>query len=346
MSVLQGLWITSLLLSAAAIAVMVGLILARQVSARRAQQREAERRRQMPLMMQADPAAIADGEIESAPDLLTDLTVDIIRLVRGEERENLVASAARLGVPKRLGERLRTGRVWTRMAAAEALTHFADDDSVAALTAALDDPSPDIRLTAALSLASSGKAPSAHELIGRLRIGTEEHSLLAVTLLREIARQKPEEIKMLVLDPATISPVKAAAIEALTASGDYSLVPVIAELAIQADPASEELPRYLRALADFAHPAGAKAIMHCLDSPSAAARTLAAKAAGRIGMTDALPRLGELLGDPEWWVRFRAGRALLRLGPGGEKLLKRVAAKGSEPARETALVTLAERIAA
>lgn len=342
MSVLAGLWLTSLLLSALALAIMCGLILARFSSARRERDQQAERQRHIALMLSAAPSRERLDLVDPATDLLTDITIEFVQLVRGEERENFIASAARLGVPERLRERLAGGSVRARLYAAEALAHFDDERSLAAVHDALDDPSPNVRLTAALSLAGIGTAPPAKELVTRLAIGTREHSLLAVSLLREIGRRKPEEVKALVLDPEITPAAKAAAIEALSASGDYSLVPTITELALHAEPDSEELPRYLRALGDFAHPAGAPAVRRGLDLPSARVRAMAAEAAGRIGIREAIGQLGTLLDDSDWAVRLNAGEALIRIGEEGRELLVALAETGPDVARRTAGLLLAE----
>jgi HEAT repeat protein len=82
--------------------------------------------------------------------------------------------------------------------------------------------------------------------------------------------------------------------------------------------------------------------LHWLDSSSAQVRAAAARAAGRIGVESALDRLEQLLGDPDWWVRFQAAQALLRFGKEGERRLNVAAARNDEPARETASLTLAE----
>lgn len=343
MTILDALWLASLLLAGIALLTMAALILARIVAARRAAVREAERRRQIGLLLSAPRSRERLETVEPADDLLTDVAIELVELVRGEEREDFLASATRLGVPDTLRARLRNGGTRSRIAAAEALGHFSDASSRAALRDALDDASFEVRLTAALALATGGDAPPANALVRQLGIGTREQSLLALSLLREIARKKPVEVKTLVLDETTEPHARAAAIEALSASGDYSLVPVIARLAAEAALDSDTLPRLIEALGEFGHPAGAAAVVHHLDSPDAGVRAAAAQAAGRIGIVAAREKLGTLLGDSDWWVRLRAGQALVRLGRPGEDLLEVVAAYGEEPARETAALTLAER---
>lgn len=180
-------------------------------------------------------------------------------------------------------------------------------------------------------------------LVEQLGLGTHESSMLIVTLLSEIARSRPDEIRQLVEDTGIPPAVRAAAIEALSGSGDYSLVKVIADLAQAADDAAPELPRYLRALGAFKHPAALPAIRSRLASPTWWVRAAAAESAGLISLADTIPTLCELLDDDDWWVRFRAGEALVRFGPTGRSLLMQVGENGSERARHAARSTLAEQ---
>jgi HEAT repeat protein len=343
LSALDELWLVSLGLSAVAIIIMLGLVIARWVGGRRARTHEAERRRLIPLLLGIERGGGDYGQVDKAADLLADLATELIQMVRGEDKDNFIASATRLGVPERLRHRLDRGSPRTRLAAAEALGYFDDECSIARLMQALDDPNPDVRLAAAMALASAGHAPSAIFLVEKLEIGTRENSMLVVGLFQEIAAAQPHEIRALIESDQVNARVKAAAIEALSASGDYSLVPLVANLVLAADPQEEQLPRYLRALGDFGHPAAARAVHHALDSETWWVKAAASEAAGRIGLSDAAEKLRDLLSDPAWWVRFRAGEALVRLGDQGRQLLAETANGGSEAARSAARLTLAER---
>lgn len=343
MSPLFALWLVSILLSAIALGIMVALIVARKISQERERTRAAERRRLLPLLLGAEPSAEPPSGIERAPDLLADLSIELVQMVRGTDKENFVASSSRLGVPERLRHRLDTGTPRKRLAAAEALADFSDDRSVKHLHEALDDPNADVRLSAALALASGGHAPPARLLVDKLGIGTTENSMLVVGLFRDIAATRRDDIRSLVEDAEVNPSVKAAAIDALSASGDYTLVPLIVELALKADSAGEELPRYLRALADFGHPAAAPAVEYGLSSSAWPVRAVAAQAVGRIRLSNLSERLVALLADPQWWVRFRAGEALASLGEEGQALLREAAAQQLEPASTAARLILAER---
>jgi HEAT repeat protein len=180
-------------------------------------------------------------------------------------------------------------------------------------------------------------------VIRRLGIGERESSLRITMLLVELAEADIGDVRSLLTDAAIPPPLKAAACEALARCDDFAAVPLVVELAMAADPAADELPRLLAALAEFGHPAGSGAVLHCLQSTSAKVRAAAAHAAGRILVVPALDRLEQLLGDGDWWVRFHAAQALLRFGEDGRQRLQRLAEQAAEPAHETAALVLAEQ---
>lgn len=340
---LGDLWAISLLLAGLALLIMTGLIIARVIAGRRQRDVQAQRGRLLPLLL----GAASDEDLAelrgSGPDILGSLTTELIELVRGDERAQFVATATRAGVTDTLRRQLASGSPRLRVVAAEVLGNFPDDRCTAALEDALDDRDAGVRLAAALALASSDRAPPARMLVDRLRLGTDERSMLIVTLLSEIARERPGEVRSLIEQDDVSAAVKAAAIEALASSGDYSLVGVISRLTLAADDHASELPRYLRALGAFQHPAALPAVRLRLASPTWWVRAAAAEAAGRIGLTETTMQLNDLLDDNDWWVRFRAGEALVRLGESGRALLSEASRSGTERARHAARLTLAEQ---
>jgi len=341
LSPLLLIWYASLLLAGAALGTMGVLILARLAVRRRETRRAARRRELVRRLLRGE--AMSRDELKTLPrGLVTDTFLDLIHLVRGDERASFVDQAAELGVAEQLARRARSSSARTRLVAVQSLADFHDEDSLRLLHASLEDRNEDVRLAAALSLAEAGRSDDIHALVERLGLGTGQDSLMMVTLFRVVADDRPEEIKALVLNPDTNLQARLAAIEALATTGDYSLVPAIAELALAAPDDSEELPRYLRALGTLGHPAGRAAIMDGLSRPSMSARAAAAGAAGRIRLRDAADRLTELLDDPEWWVRFRAAEALVGLGKSGKGRLREAACLGTPKAREAASTVLAE----
>lgn len=340
MTTLFALWWVSLAIAATALIIMLGLVIGRVISGRVKRSREVERKRLVPVLLGSGVTRQVSWRSRRS---LTDLSIELIRLVRGSDRERFVETATSLGVPERLRHRLRSGSSRVRLSATEALAEFGDTRSIQHLHAALRDRSPDVRLSAALALAEIHAAPPALDLVRMLGIGTRENSLLTRGLFREIALAHPDEIKALILDESVPASARATAIEILSASGDYTLVPVVAGLAGAASPCDPDLPRYLRALGEFGHPAGRKVVVKGLSSSDWDVRAAAAEAAGRIGLAEAAPQLAALLHDGTFWVRLQAGEALIRLGEDGIALLKQVAGSAREPGHTAADTILAER---
>ncbi|TFI59258.1 HEAT repeat domain-containing protein [Sphingomonas parva] len=334
------LWTLSVATAAVALAIMIGLVIARTAVTWSRSGREAERRRLVPVLLAG--AAGTDRRARDRP-LLTDITVELIRLVRGSERDRLIDAASRLGVAARLQRRLDSGSPRVRIAAVEALSEFPDEESTDRLLTALSDRSADVRLSAALALAARDRAPSAVTLVDLLGIGTTEHSLLVRALFSDIARTRPDEIKALILSGGVPVGAKAAAVDALSASGDYSLVPMVARLVCETPTGDSIVARYLHALGEFGHPAAAEAVKRGLSSWDADVRAAACEAAGRIGLAELADELEGCLADLSFDVRLRAGEALVRLGEEGVARLRATSRAGGEAARHAAASILAER---
>lgn len=344
MTLLRVIWLLSLGLALVAVAIMLALVAARLITTRRARRRAAERRTLLPMML--GQKAVDTAVLRRRPALVADLYLELIQLVRGEERAQFVERAALLGIPEQLARQARSGSRRRRVRAVQALCEFVEPAAHEALHRALDDPDEDVRLAAALGLATQNAVHDAGELMNKLALGAGRPSLLVVTLLRRIAEGQPDQIKALALEPGQYPEIRLAAIEALATTGDYSLVPTIVDRALTAEDGSEELPRYLHMLGKLGHPAARPAILASLSRPDMAARAAAAGAAGRIALLESADQLALLLDDAEWWVRFRAAEALILLGAPGIARLRAVAAGGSGRAREAAETMLAEHGAA
>jgi HEAT repeat protein len=345
LSLAEWIWLVSWSLCGSAAAVLGGLVIYRGLANRRAVRRLGLRTQGIErLKARVEQAAAKPGV--AADNVLTNLAVDILELVRGDEKAAFAERMAAAGVAARLRVRLGRGSTQTRILAASALASFNDRETVAALTRALDDRRREVRLTAALSLATQGNLPPAREVIERLGIGGRETSLRTVMLLVDLAEADVEDVRSLLGDPAIPPAIKAGAADALARCDDFAAVPAVAELVLAANPAAAELPRLLGALAEFEHPAGTEAVLHCLSSRSPPVRAAAAHAAGRILVGAALGKLEQLLGDADWWVRFKAAQALLRFGDRGQRRMQYAAGASEEPARETAALILAEQAAA
>lgn len=335
------MWLGSGLLAAASLLIMAALVVVRAVLGRRSL---ADERRGLERLLFAASGDSAPASAEPASRRLAEVALDSIdHAASPAERDRIVARSRSLGVPQRLRQDLRARSPHRRSAAAAALADFADDDSVAALTVALADRDPDVRLSAALALAHMDRAPPASELVARLGLGSAERSLLVSALFDEIAEAHPEQILDVVGDPALPSAVRLAAIDAMSSSRDPRLLAALIEFVNESDELAASLPRYLEELGEFGDPAAGPAVARWLDSTAARVRAEAVRAAGRLGLVAEAPRLARLLGDRNWWVRYRAGEALSALGEDGHAQLRRLAARGGGVAERAAAVTLAER---
>ena len=163
----------------------------------------------------------------------------------------------------------------------------------------------------------------------KLRVGAEENSLLLVSLLSDLAETNAEAVADLLFQEDLSFAAKVAAMDALAdRGGEYA--PLLAYMARESAQEPELQPRIYRALGRTGHPACADAIIAGMVSDNWAVRAAAAEAAGKSGLTHATEALAPLLADEHYWVRYRAGEALMRLGQRGLATLQQ-ARDGTDP---------------
>ena len=342
MTTLRALWEFSLALCLLAAVALLALLFARVLAARFTGQRALTRQALLPVLLDGDPARLQPlAGLERR--VATDLTIELAEMTRGSERQILLERAKALGVADLLVRRLGSYSAQTRLTAAEALALF--DDRREEVARALDDRNPDVRLGAALALAQQHEAPDPLTLISKLKVGEEENSLLLVSLMADLAAKDPEAVAGLLFEKDLSYEAKVAAVDALADLGG-TYAPLLAYMAQESVGEHDLQPRVFRALGRTGHPAGSQAIMAGLNSETWSVRAAAAEASGKAGLVAAADRLGTLLQDDHFWVRFRAGEALLRLGPRGLSALHRAAESDNEDAREVATKILREGRAA
>jgi HEAT repeat protein len=335
------LWDTSLVLMAAALLSLLILLVARAFGGRRARKHERVRQQVTRALLSGD-LVLASAGSRLDRQIAAEVTIELAELVRGSDRERFLHNAQALGVADVLRRALRAGSAQERLTAAEALAMFPGETAREVL-AALDDRNPDVRLGAALALAQNHRAPPAAELVRKLGLGTRERSRLAVSLMRDLVETDPQGVEAMLYDETLPDEAKLAATDALAASGMVESAPLVAWMAGAAKHQTELQPRIYRALGRIGHPGGRDAVLEGLRSPEWQVRSAAAEAAGKIGLTDAIAPLRDLLGDDHWWTRFRSGEALSRLGRAGRNALIQEAQSGSPLAQHAATATLTER---
>lgn len=252
-----------------------------------------------------------------------------------EERERVVGLARASGWLRRL-RRLARSRVfwWRRLRAVALLRLLGRREDARVLETLIGDPRPEVEAAAFTTI----------------------RVLTPVGLLPGLLARAPD------VDPGRERMVR----EALVAYGDRLVGPLVA--ALRRGETERELSFLLSVAADLGAPALRQVVLERRDDPRLEVRisavralrsfppdgesrralqeaardeawqvrTQAARGLGKAGGPGAVDVLGDLLGDPSWWVRLRAGLALRELGEDGRSVLARAREGSDEFARDMA----------
>ncbi|MFN3538096.1 MAG: HEAT repeat domain-containing protein [Brevundimonas sp.] len=346
MTILAFLWWSSLALCLAALGWMMGLIVARLLRERRDGGRGADQQRVRVCFLEI-MAGDAEAELRLKPysrraRLMAEALLEMLGMVRGAERERLIECLARLGVHDRLRTRLHRGSEAGRVAAAEALSAFADVATVEALRDALKrSRSRGFRVAVLTALLDMDAAPPLESLLTEITAQGLQDSLLYAPVIRRAAVASPlEALDVFILGRVTVDALAVLA-DALGASGDYRAIEPLMKAA--AAPQLELRIASVRALGLLGHPSAEPAVTRAFSDPAWEVRSAACEAAGRIGLVQATPLLIEALADPAWWVRFRSGEALGAMGDKGVASLRLAVTLDQGVVRRAASLALAER---
>jgi HEAT repeat protein len=348
MSYLDLVWLTALVLVAAALLWMAALIVLRMLRTRVGQRQAVERRDIMDallgLLAGDDTAAARLEPFVAQSRLMGEIVVEFRSLVRGDDHERVQHELRRLGLPAVLAARIATGPKASRLASLEALSALGGSEAEAGLQAALRQGDADIRLTALKGLVDAGATIDLARTLDDLAAGAFGHSRLVAEIIRASTARDPQSSVAALNRTDLDGFARALLIDGLGASGDYSAIPRLLEAA--RDPDLEARAAVARAAGQLMHPELQPALAILLDDPEWPVRASAAEAVGLAGFTSLAAPLARLLEDPQWWVRFRAGEALCRLGASGAAHLHWAGTGGSPLARHTADLAVAEARAA
>ncbi|MGZ9098171.1 MAG: HEAT repeat domain-containing protein [Brevundimonas sp.] len=346
MSGLLLLWWTSVALAATALAWISVLVISRlfreQRQARRVRDRDRACDAFLDVMNGSGDALGRLRGVDHRARLMGEAVLELLAMVRGVERDRLIAALRSINMDERWRRRLFRGRVNGRMVAAEVLSIFPSPETVTALRQALDQTrSGNLRVALMRSLIELGAAPPLAQVLQDIHRSRGSESLLYLPLVGQLVNGDTRAALRAFGDPATPPRARVILAETLGASGDFR---ALRPLCVTTRAPDFELRiASVRGLAAMGHPAAEARILAALEDPVWMVRSAACEASGRIGLRAAVPLLLAQLSDPVWWVRFRAGEALSALGPTGVRGLRAAAAGEGDLPRRAASLALAER---
>lgn len=332
-------------MAASTLAAMTGLIIYRSVMSWR-ERRDATRSKELldvgiECLEEPDKLALYKTQLGRRDRrLLLQALSELLLKVRGDYADRVAYTLRELGFVKETLKQLRSKAWWKRMRACSALATFDDSHLIAALQRCLNDPRIEVRLEAARALVRLGAAPAVRTLLLSLSIATHAYSLAVTDLFRKLAASAVPDL-MAALESDLHLRGKLLAIDALGQAGELAAVPTLLRFRHHADvPVRAAILRALTLLAD---PTTLPAALEALQDPAWQVRAEAANCAGQLVSLEAVLPLQERLWDDQWWVRYRAAEALLRLGIAGLVALWRTASKTGSPGAEIAQGILREK---
>ncbi|MGB3290470.1 MAG: HEAT repeat domain-containing protein [Burkholderiaceae bacterium] len=338
---LRAIWVVSFLLFIVSAISVVVLLLLRSLRRKRERDEKAVNARlskQIVVWLHEPDADIAQlrEAASRTPRRAGELLTRALELLQGEDQARLVQLGRELGLETFMLRELTSGRPAERLEAAEKLAFFHTDDVADALSRALDDPYPPLRLAAARSLAALGRnVPSL-----ALRDPQWGDSALVDDLFEKLATRQSQDFIDLAGDTEVTSSRRVAALRALAGTGDYALLPVFSRLAEDSHP--DLRVAAAAGLGRLGHPKAQSALARLFDDKEYLVRAAAVQAVGAIQLGGLYQDMARLLDDEEWWVRLATAEALAKGGEQGRRILRLAHDTGSADARDMAAVALLE----
>lgn len=229
--------------------------------------------------------------------------------LRGDAAERLNAFARAAGLDRAARRLLARRGLRARLIAIVTLGQLGDRGVLERLRRFAHAAHPLLSLTAAQALTQIDPDAAVVDLMPQFAARTDWPAGRVAGILREAG---PDAVSRPLAEIATRLAPEAAA----RAAGFFGLahpqmvMPVVRALLARPDTDDRLAAACLRVLKD---PQALALVRTLTLHPRWHLRMEAAKALGRLGTADDLPRLERLLGDTQWWVRYRSAQALARL---------------------------------
>jgi HEAT repeat protein len=232
----------------------------------------------------------------------------------------IAEAAARRLVARRRGRLLRQARShrsdtdkWRRLAALRILSLSGSKIAKPELARALHDKDPDVIGGAVAILGGRDDAESARMLVNALREGRYSRSRIAAQL--DAFRTPITDLLRPLLDDPDPG-VRQWGATLLGRYADPEIELELATLIVDDDP--QVRSAVIKSLSANSSRLAAPAAVTALGDPIWFVRVHAARALGRLGKAELAPEIVALLADPQWWVRSAAKESLQELGPRAE----------------------------
>jgi hypothetical protein len=246
--------------------------------------------------------------------------------VRGEAKERLTHAATALGVDRLALRRLKSRSIARRLLAIVTLGNLRDAKYWDVVVPLAQNPHPPISLAAAQALIRINGQRAVRDLMPLFAARVDWPVTRALALLEQV----DPDVVTRAIEKALPRADDAAAlrlVEFVAAADAVALQPA---LVMRARP-SRDPQMWANVLRHLNDPGHLDVVRECSEHPVWFVRVQAAHALGRMGGPEDVARLIGLLADPQWWVRYRAGEALLKLPfLARDELHARVAAAGTE----------------
>lgn len=261
--------------------------------------------------------------------------------LRGSIRGTLVDVAKTVGVDQAARAMLRHKDLGENLIGAVTLGNLADGRAWDRLLQLAGDDRAVLASAAARALIRIDPTRAVYALAPVLTARTDWHPARVTSLLIEAGGEAAA---------AALTPLIANAADAdiprlvryLESTRNTTVLPLI-RLRLQSATDPEAIAAELHALGELRDPTDARYVRLLVAHESAAVRTQAAIALGRLGSRDDVALLEAMLDDPEWWVRYRAARALVALPYVDNEQMERIVRQhSSEKARAIMAHAIAE----
>lgn len=265
------------------------------------------------------------GEISITPrdyDFFVEYLANYLEVLKGIEYERLLDLLRNFGFVEREIKKLRFGRRWERVYAAQYLGLIRERTAIEDLRRALKDPFLPVSFAAALALSRLGATELVGKVVQQLTASEDWNRAKVAEVLLEFGVSAGAQLLTL-LDKAELKPSQRALIIRVLGELKYrDALAKIFEIAQQSEDLEEKVSS-IKALGVLSYLEARDFLIKMLEDENWVVQNQAAKSLGKIGDPEAIPFLTVKLRDDNWWVRHNAAQALAEIGLEGISVLEK-----------------------